>query len=66
MKYQEFYNKSISNPEEFWKEQSEQISWYSRPENILSKNDKGHNQWFEGGKLNLSYLCIDKHIEDGY
>lgn len=66
MKYQEFYNKSISNPEAFWKEQSEQISWYSKPENILSKNDKGHNQWFEDGKLNLSYLCIDKHIEDGY
>ena len=41
MKYQEFYNKSISNPEAFWKEQSEQISWYSKPKNILSKNDSG-------------------------
>lgn len=66
MKYQDFYNKSIATPEAFWSEQAEQVSWYNKPENILSKNNLGHNQWFEDGTINLSYLCIDKHIEDGY
>ncbi len=66
MKYQEFYKKSINSPEQFWKEQVQNLAWYKEPKNILSKNEDGYHQWFEDGKLNLSYLCIDKHIEDGY
>lgn len=66
MTYQEFYGQSITNPETFWKEQAQKLSWYKEPDNILTKNDDGYYQWFEDGKLNLSYLCIDKHIEDGF
>ncbi|NCP53000.1 MAG: propionyl-CoA synthetase [Flavobacteriales bacterium] len=66
MTYQEFYSQSLNNPEAFWKQQAQKLSWYKDPENILTKNDDGHYQWFEDGKLNLSYLCIDKHIEDGF
>ncbi|MCA0133465.1 acetate--CoA ligase [Winogradskyella alexanderae] len=66
MKYQEFYNRSIDNPCEFWKEQAVQISWFNQPKSILSKDQYGYPQWFQDGQLNISYLCIDKHIEDGY
>tara|TARA_R110000868_G_scaffold215785_3_gene465917 strand:+ start:13447 stop:15339 length:1893 start_codon:yes stop_codon:yes gene_type:complete len=66
MKYQDFYSKSIKNPVEFWKKQAQNLAWYKEPKNILSKNDDDYHQWFEDGKLNLSYLCIDKHIEDGF
>jgi len=66
MKYQDFYNKSIKKPVEFWKKEAQNLAWYKEPTTILSKNDEGYYQWFEDGKLNLSYLCIDKHIEDGY
>lgn len=66
MNYQEFYNKSIQNPEEFWKTQAQEIEWFKVPKTILSKDEKNYPQWFEDGKLNLSYLCIDKHIKDGY
>ena len=66
MNYKDFYNRSINKPEEFWKEQSQKLNWYKEPSTILSKNDSGHYQWFEDGKLNMSYLCIDKHIEDGF
>ncbi|MBD1262745.1 acetate--CoA ligase [Maribacter polysiphoniae] len=66
MNYQEFYKQSIGNPELFWKNQAENLHWYQAPEHILSKDDDGYPQWFADGKLNLSYLCIDKHIEDGY
>nr|WP_321228042.1 acetate--CoA ligase [uncultured Psychroserpens sp.] len=66
MKYQEFYNKSIQYPEQFWSEQAKQLDWFDAPNNILSKDKYNYDQWFEDGKLNLSYLCIDKHINDGY
>lgn len=66
MNYQEFYNKSIQNPEEFWKQQAQEIEWFKTPETILSNDKDNYPQWFEDGELNLSYLCIDKHIKDGY
>ncbi|MCL7754363.1 acetate--CoA ligase [Polaribacter sp. Z022] len=66
MNYQAFYKESIDNPQSFWKAQSDKIDWFKKPKNILSKNNKDYHQWFEGGELNLSYLCIDKHINDGF
>lgn len=66
MKYTELYNKSIETPEVFWKEQAEQLSWFKSPESILSKDHHDYLQWFADGSLNMSYLCIDKHIEDGF
>lgn len=66
MTYKEFYKKSVTNPENFWKEQSQNIAWYKAPKTIMSNNKDDYNEWFSDGTLNLSYLCIDKHIEDGY
>ncbi len=66
MNYQEFYQKSIKHPEEFWKEQANELDWFKAPQAILSKDKHNYNQWFEDGELNLSYLCIDKHINDGF
>jgi len=66
MKYLKFYKESIENPEKFWLSQAEQLDWYKLPKRILSKDDNGYNQWFEDGELNLSYLCIDKHVNDGF
>ncbi|WP_458626897.1 AMP-binding protein [Winogradskyella sp. PC D3.3] len=66
MKYLELYNESIDNPEHFWKNQTNQIDWFKLPQTIRSKDKYGYNQWFEDGELNMSYLCIDKHINDGF
>ena len=66
MNYKDIFNKSISNPAEFWKEQADKIDWYKKPTNIISKDEYNYTQWFKDGELNLSYLCIDKHIKDGY
>ncbi|MGY0392235.1 acetate--CoA ligase [Bizionia sp. KMM 8389] len=66
MYYQEFYKKSIEQPSVFWEEQAQQLDWFKMPKNILSKDQFDYDQWFEDGELNLSYLCIDKHINDGY
>lgn len=66
MTYNEFYKKSIENPEEFWKEQAQELTWYKFPETILGKNKHGYPRWFEDGMLNMCYLALDKHIEDGF
>lgn len=66
MTYQNLYNQSIDNPEVFWKQQADNLAWYSAPTTILGKDQYNYPQWFADGKLNMSYLCIDKHIEDGF
>ncbi len=66
MNYQEFYQRSINQPEEFWKEQASKLSWYKEPKTILGKDQYDYPVWFEDGELNMSYLCVDKHVEDGY
>ncbi|PWK28568.1 propionyl-CoA synthetase [Arcicella aurantiaca] len=65
MKYQEKYNFSIHNKEQFWAEQANKIAWFKKPETILSQDEDGFYRWFKGGKLNTSYLALDFHVENG-
>ena len=64
--YTEMFHQSISSKEEFWKNEAENIAWFKKPEQILSTDENNYPIWFADGELNMSYLCIDKHIEDGY
>lgn len=66
MNYHNLYHQSIQNPEEFWMQQSHQLAWFKRPTKALGKDQYNYYNWFEDAELNLSYLCIDKHIVDGY
>ncbi|GGG43017.1 propionyl-CoA synthetase [Croceivirga lutea] len=66
MSYQDLYKESIDNPQNFWKKQAQQLNWYTFPKKILKANDKGSFDWFLDGELNMSYLCIDKHVNEGY
>ena len=66
MDIDKLFKQSIENKEQFWKEQAQEISWFEFPETIISKDKNNYTQWFEDGKLNMSYLCIDKHIEEGF
>ena len=66
MNYNELYLKSINQPEAFWKEQADSIDWYNKPELILSKDENGYPLWYKDGELNICYLALDKHIQDGY
>lgn len=65
-KYNEFYEKSIANPAEFWQEQANEIDWFTKPKVILSKDENNYPMWFEDGMVNMCYLTIDKHIQDGF
>jgi Acyl-coenzyme A synthetases/AMP-(fatty) acid ligases len=66
MKAQQMFQESIENKEQFWAEQAKNIKWFEFPKTILSEDENGYPLWFADGKLNMSYLCIDKHIEDGF
>lgn len=66
MDYNELYLKSINQPETFWKEQADEIEWYSKPEIILSKDENDYPIWYKDGELNICYLALDKHIQDGF
>ncbi len=62
--YQEMYNRSINDPEGFWLEAAKILDWDLAPKKALQGNFKDVNySWFMGGKLNLSYNCLDRHLE---
>ena len=65
--YQKLYRKSISNKDQFWEDIADRISWYEKWDAVSNVDYKKANiKWFEGAKLNVSYNCIDRHIENGY
>ena len=63
--YQSMYDKSISDPDAFWTEMAARIDWmepFAKVKDVsFAKNDV-HIRWFEGGKTNASYNCIDRHL----
>ena len=65
-KYEQFYRESIDSPETFWAEQADQIEWFQKPSDILSKDDNDYPLWYKDGELNICYLALDKHIQDGF
>ncbi len=63
--YQELYQQSISDPETFWAQQAERfVDWY-QPWSAVSDVDfaTADIQWFQNGKLNVSYNCLDRHLD---
>jgi len=65
--YQEMYQRSIDDPEGFWGEQAEKfVTWFKPWDKVMDYSfdaDNLHIKWFEGGKLNITYNCIDRHLE---
>ncbi|NGM66343.1 acetate--CoA ligase [Sphingobacterium sp. SGR-19] len=61
--YEEAYKHSVENPEAFWGEIAENFFWKRKWTNVLSWNFTEPNiKWFEGGKLNITENCLDRHI----
>jgi len=64
LQYQEMYFQSINNPDQFWAEQAESnLDWFEPFDKVSDCDFRTANiRWFEGGKLNVSYNCIDRHL----
>jgi acetyl-CoA synthetase len=65
--YAQLYQRSIQDPEGFWSEQAEKfVTWFKKWDKVLEWDFHAANiKWFMGGKLNVSYNCLDRHVEAG-
>ncbi len=63
--YKRDYRKSIENPDKFWSEKAESISWIRKFTKIKesSFDKKIEIRWFSDGSLNVSYNCLDRHLK---
>jgi acetyl-CoA synthetase len=59
--YEALYKRSIENPEQFWADIASQLHWFKPWDKVLEW-DLPWAKWFVGGKTNLSYNCLDRHL----
>ena len=65
--YRDLYEKSVSDPDTFWSTVADRITWYKKWETVREFDFvKGNIKWFDGAKLNVSYNCLDRHVEAGH
>ena len=63
-KYEEMYKQSIEDPENFWAEQADKVDWTKKWDKVMDYNfNTADIKWYLGGKLNVTYNCIDRHLE---
>ncbi len=65
--YQAIYKRSIDDPEGYWAERAEElVTWDKKWDSVLEWDyERPDIKWFDGGKLNISYNCLDRHLTDG-
>jgi acetyl-CoA synthetase len=62
--YQKMYDESIADPEAFWAKQADALHWDAKWDTVFTWDKDTHNfTWFKGGKLNVCYNCVDRHLE---
>ncbi len=64
--YEEVYRRSIEDPEGFWGEAAEAVSWYRRWDRVLDRSNPPFYRWFPGGIVNTCYNALDRHVEAGH
>ena len=64
--YEQMYQHSIENNEDFWAEQAACIDWikpFTKVKDVSFAKDDLHVRWYEDGSLNICYNCVDRHLE---
>ena len=65
--YQAQYAESIQEPEAFWANIAERLTWERQWDTVRDYDFvNGEIRWFEGGTLNACYNCLDRHVEAGH
>ena len=59
------YERAAADPQAWWVEQAEQLHWFSPWERVLDDSNPPFYEWFTGGTLNVSYNCLDRHVDAG-
>jgi propionyl-CoA synthetase len=63
--YSNVYERSIIEPQAFWGEAAEDISWVKKWDKVLDEGNRPFYRWFAGGELNTCYNAVDRHVENG-
>jgi len=59
--YKKMYLESVRTPEKFWAKIASELHWFKKWKRVLDWK-LPHSKWFVGGKINLTYNCLDRHI----
>ncbi len=65
--YQTLYRRSIEDNENFWREQAQRIDWFkpfTQVRDVSYAKDDLHIRWYADGELNVTYNCIDRHLDE--
>ena len=61
------YERAAQDPEAFWTTEAERLDWFERWRKVLHWDEKSKvARWFDGGKLNVAYNCLDRHVSAGH
>ncbi len=63
--YKEMYERSVNDSDGFWAEQADNfLTWFKKWDKVQDWDYyEGKVRWFDGGKINVSYNCLDRHLE---
>lgn len=60
--YEKLYRESLDSPETFWPRMAEELHWHQKWEQLLDWSNPPFAKWFVGGKINVAYNCLDRHL----
>ncbi len=63
--YNDIFQQSINDPEGFWGQAAESITWYKKWDRVLDDSRKPFYRWFAGGEMNTCFNAVDRHVENG-
>ena len=61
--YKQLYKESLEEPEKFWRKMAEEIEWFSPFQKVLDESNAPFYRWFIGGKVNITYNALDRHLK---
>jgi acetyl-CoA synthetase len=59
------HEEAAADPQAWWLERAKELDWFTEPQRALDDSNAPFFKWFEDGKLNASYNCLDRHVEAG-
>ena len=59
--YERLYEEAEKDPAAFWAKQAEELHWFKKWDTVLEWEEP-FAKWFVGGKLNIAYNCLDRHL----
>lgn len=64
--YQDLVDTATNQPEQYWAQAANAITWSQPAEQVLDDSEKPFYKWFKGAKLNTCFNAVDRHVLDGY